>query len=322
MMLNVKNLSIEFKTQNGVLNAVRGADFALDHSEVLGVVGESGCGKSITMMGLLNLLPKTAKRRADRIEFDGKDLTDVSPRDMRPLLGNDIGMIFQDPMTALNPTYTIGNQLAEGYLKHRSASRKEAKERAIHLLDRVGITAAKSRLTQYPHQLSGGLRQRIVIAQALMCEPKLIIADEPTTALDVTIQAQILRLLKDIQSEIQASVILITHDLGVVAQMADRVSVMYAGQVVESGQTTDVFSAPEHPYTKGLLSCIPSARRKGRLGQIHGIVPSLIGATQGCIFRTRCPAATEACRADVPHRTSDNNHSWRCTLSSAEGVWQ
>ncbi len=323
MMLNVQGLSIEFKTENGILNAVCGVDLAVEHGEALGIVGESGCGKSVTMMGFLSLLPKTARRKADRIEFDGKDLIGISPRGMRPLLGNDIGVIFQDPMTALNPTYTIGNQLTEVYLKHRSASRKEAKERAIHLLDRVGITAAKSRLTQYPHQLSGGLRQRIMIAQALMCEPQLIIADEPTTALDVTVQAQILWLLKDIQSEIRASVILITHDLGVVAQMTDRVSVMYAGQIVESGQTTDVFSAPKHPYTRGLLSCIPGARHQGRLGQIHGIVPSLIGATpRGCVFRTRCPVATEACRTDIPHRKSGNDHSWRCTLSSAEGVWQ
>ncbi len=317
-MLNVRNLCIAFKTQNGVLKAVHKVDLELGHGEILGIVGESGCGKSVTMMGLLNLLPKSATRSADWIKFDGNDLTHASPREMRQLLGNEIGTIFQDPMTALNPTYTIGNQLTEVYLRHRSSSRKEAEERAVHLLDRVGITAAKNRLTQYPHQLSGGLRQRIVIAQALMCSPKLIIADEPTTALDVTIQAQILRLLKDIQAEYKASVIIITHNLGVVAQMADRVSVMYAGQVVESGGTGDVFSAPEHPYTRGLFSCIPDAQTKGRLGQIRGTVPSLVGNASGCLFRTRCPSAAEACRSNVPDRTRENGHRWRCVLGGEE----
>ena len=229
-------------------------------------------------------------------------------------------MIFQDPMTTLNPAYTIGNQLVEGYMQHRRASRREAVDRAVFLLNRTGITAARSRLSQYPHQLSGGLRQRIVIAMALMCEPDLIIADEPTTALDVTVQAQILLLIKDIQAEMHAGVIIITHDLGVVAQMADRVAVMYAGDVVETGPTAAIFAQPKHPYTIGLLSCMPDVGRGARLGQIPGVVPSLVGDVQGCAFRTRCSAATGACRGDIPVRRHDDGHRWNCTRP-VEGAW-
>jgi len=315
-LLRVENLHISIATQNGILQAVRGIDLDIRKGEVLGIVGESGCGKSLTAMGLLGLLPKSARRSADKIEFLKRDLTLASVAELRAIRGNQIGMIFQDPMTALNPSYTIGNQLIEGYLHHRHATHKEAEERAVYLLNRTGITAARSRLSQYPHQLSGGLRQRIVISMALMCEPDLIIADEPTTALDVTVQAQILRLIKDIQEEMSAGVIIITHDLGVVAQMADRVAVMYAGDVIETGPTTAIFAEPKHPYTAGLLSCMPNASRKGRLGQIPGVVPSLIGDMRGCAFRTRCPHATECCRGDIPDHQSAGGQKWRCTLAS------
>ena len=316
ILLRVENLRIDIATQNGILHAVRRVDLDVRKGEVVGIVGESGCGKSLTAMGLLGLLPKSARRSADRIEFLDRDLTLAGAAELRRIRGNRIGMIFQDPMTALNPSYTIGDQLMEGYLHHRHAARREAEERAVYLLNRTGITAARNRLSQYPHQLSGGLRQRIVISMALMCEPDLIIADEPTTALDVTVQAQILRLIKDIQEEMSAGVIIITHDLGVVAQMADRVAVMYAGDVVEAGPTRAIFAEPKHPYTVGLLSCMPDASRSGRLGQIPGVVPSLIGDMGGCAFRTRCPHATEPCRDDIPtHRRSDG-HSWRCTIAS------
>jgi len=315
-LLDVRNMTIRIETQNGSLRAVHGLDLVLKSGEVLGIVGESGCGKSMATLGILDLLPKSAIRTADRILFDGRDLATFSAAAMRTVLGNDIGMIFQDPMTALNPTYTIGNQLIEVYLRHRGGPRRVAEERAIWLLNRVGVSAAKSRLGQYPHQLSGGLRQRVVIAQALMCEPKLIVADEPTTALDVTVQAQILRLIKDIQADIDAGVIIITHDLGVVAQMADRVLIMYAGEAVETGTTARVLTTPRHPYTHGLLSCLPHPDASGPLGQIRGIVPSLLDDPAGCPFRTRCLSALEACRQEIPFHAATQDHTWRCVLSA------
>ena len=319
-MLEVKKLNIDIATPNGNLRAVRDLDLHICQGEVLGIVGESGCGKSIAALGILNLLPKTATRKAALIDFAGNNLSQSSPSKMRNILGNDIGIIFQDPMTALNPTYTIGNQLAEVYLRHRGGSQREAEERASDLLNRVGISAAKNRLKQYPHQLSGGLRQRVIIAQALMCEPKLIIADEPTTALDVTVQAQILQLIKDIQEEIGAGVIIITHDLGVVAQMADRIQVMYAGQSVETGKTADVFDNPRHPYTQGLLSCIPNFNNPGQLGQIRGMVPSLLGELTGCSFRNRCEHACLSCREQIPYHQLSNGHGWSCVLASEDTV--
>lgn len=317
-LLSVRNLSIDISTPNGVLHAVRGADFEVEQGKMLGIVGESGCGKSITVMGILNLLPKSARRTADSIGFMGEEIAGHTEREMRQLRGAKIGVIFQDPMTALNPTYTIGNQLAEAHLRHRGSTRKEAEDRAVHLLERVGISAARRRLSQYPHQLSGGLRQRVVIAMALMCEPRLIVADEPTTALDVTIQVQILSLLKDLQEEFGAGVILITHDLGVVAQVADSVTVMYAGSTVENGSCEEVISSPRHPYTKGLLSCTPRPDSGRTLGQIRGVVPSLTGEISGCAFRNRCPEATEACRGGVPERSS-GGHRWWCTVPEGNG---
>ena len=322
-VLEVRGLSIELGTPTGPLKAVRDIDFYVNEGEVLGIVGESGCGKSLAMMGVMDLLPKSTTNRSGEILLMGKDLTQASAAEMRKIRGNEVGMIFQDPMSALNPAYKIGNQLVEGYLSHRGSSYKEAEERAVYLLNRVGITAAKSRLAQYPHQLSGGLRQRVLIALALMCEPKLIIADEPTTALDVTIQAQILRLLKDVQEEYEASVVFISHDLGVISQLADRVAVMYSGEVIETGSVADVFRNPRHPYTRGLLSCIPAPGHEGRLGQIRGMVPSLIGDFSGCVFRTRCDFAASQCRNKVPVHDDGGSHVWRCvheTLPQTTGT--
>ncbi|MDE2914189.1 MAG: ABC transporter ATP-binding protein [Paracoccaceae bacterium] len=314
-LLDIDGLDVDIRTPAGVLHAVRSVEMSVEAGETLCVVGESGCGKSLTAMAILGLLPASASRRARRLVFDGQDLQTMSEPQMRDLRGDDIGMIFQDPMTALNPSYTIGDQLTEVFLCHRKGSRREANDRAVSLLERVGISAARSRLAQYPHQLSGGLRQRVVIAMALMCEPKLLIADEPTTALDVTIQAQILHLIKDLQKEISAGVILITHDLGIVAQVADQVAVMYAGEVVETAPVAAVFETPGHPYTLGLMGCIPvrgKVRRGGRLGVIPGIVPSLIGEIPGCSFRTRCPVSEEACVSEIPVRCGAGSHRWRC----------
>lgn len=315
-ILSVRNLTIDIPVGGGTLHAVRGIDFDLNRGETLCIVGESGSGKSLTSLALMGLLGKKISRRADRMEFDGINLMKTSQRGMRKLRGLRMSMIFQEPMTSLNPAYTIGDQLAEALLLHKKVSREQARARAVELLEKVGITAAKSRLSQYPHQLSGGLRQRVMIAMALMCEPELIIADEPTTALDVTIQAQILRLLVDLQKELGMAMILITHDLGVVARVADKVAVMYAGELVETGPAADVFGAPAHPYTRGLLRCIPvpgKTQRGAELGTIPGIVPSLVGEVSGCPFRTRCDHAADACRQPIPLREQQaGRHSFRC----------
>ena len=318
-ILDISNLRVDLPTPLGVLRAVRGIDMRVAPGETLGIVGESGCGKSMAALAVLGLLPNSARRSATRMDFNGRDIRALTDAQMNDLRGNEIGMIFQDPMTALNPCFTTGNQLKEVYLRHRNATRKEARERAIYLLERVGISAAKERLGQYPHQLSGGLRQRVSIAMALMCEPKLLIADEPTTALDVTIQAQILRLIQDMQSEFGVGVILITHDLGVVAQTADRVAVMYAGEVVETGPVKTIFETPKHPYTTALMSCIPGrdrVRRGGRLGAIRGSVPSLLSDIQGCAFRSRCAVAVDDCASEIAVR-EDNGHRWRCLHQAA-----
>ncbi len=313
-LLSVRNLTIDIPVGGGTLHAVRGIDFDLNRGETLCIVGESGSGKSLTSLAVMGLLGKTIRRTADRMDFDGTDLTRANPRTMRTLRGARMSMIFQEPMTSLNPAYTIGDQLTEALLLHKPVGREAARTRAVELLEKVGITAAESRLSQYPHQLSGGLRQRVMIAMALMCEPELIIADEPTTALDVTIQAQILRLLYDLGREMNMAMILITHDLGVVARVADKVAVMYAGELVETGPAADVFNTPSHPYTRGLLRCIPlpgKTERGSKLGTIPGIVPSLVGDVQGCAFRTRCPYAEAACRGDIP-RHGSAGHAFRC----------
>ena len=323
-ILSVRNLTVDIPTGSGMLHAVRGIDLELKRGETLCIVGESGSGKSLTSLAIMGLLGPRIERHAARLDFDGTDLKAADARLMRSLRGERMSMIFQEPMTSLNPAYTIGDQLAETLHLHRKVSRSAARGRAVELLEKVGITAAESRLSQYPHQLSGGLRQRVMIAMALMCEPELIIADEPTTALDVTIQAQILRLLVDLQREMNMAMILITHDLGIVARVADKVAVMYAGELVETGPAKDVFGSPTHPYTRGLLRCIPVPGRTARgaeLGTIPGIVPSLVGEVTGCAFRTRCEEAIEACRAEVPVRQSySGSHAFRCVHATGRAV--
>jgi peptide/nickel transport system ATP-binding protein len=297
-LLQVERLEVRIPLATGMLHPVRQVSFSLARGEMLCIVGESGCGKSLTALSLMDLLPRRAERSAARLVFDGIDLLRLGERRMADLRGDRMAMIFQEPMTSLNPAYTVGNQLAEVLQRHRKASRAAARERAVHLLERVGITAAAERLEQYPHQLSGGLRQRVMIAMALMCGPKLIIADEPTTALDVTIQAQILHLLAEIQRELGVAIVLITHDLGIVARMASRVAVMYAGEIVETGTAREMFERPLHPYTQGLLRCIPipgKTRRGARLGAIPGVVPSLVGDMTGCAFRNRCRFTEARC---------------------------
>ena len=277
-ILEVENLSVDIRTAGGTLKAVRDVSFSVGRGETLCLVGESGCGKSVTSLAIMDLLPRAATRRVSRLAFDGVDLARSGKGAVNALRGNRMAMIFQEPMTALNPAYSIGDQLTEGYRRHKKAGAAEARERAVHLLEKVGIAAAGDRLGQYPHQLSGGLRQRIMIAMALMCGPDLVIADEPTTALDVTIQAQILRLLAELQRELGIALVLITHDLGVVGRIADRVAVMYAGEVVENGTAAEIFARPRHPYTQGLMDCIPlpgRTRPGERLGVIPGVVPSL-----------------------------------------------
>jgi len=320
VILEVDGLSVDIATPRGALHAVRDISFSVKRGETLCLVGESGCGKSMTSLAIMDLLPKAATRSARRLAFAGEDLGKASRKRVNSLRGDRMAMIFQEPMTALNPAYTIGNQLMEAYRQHRNASEAEARERAVHLLSKVGIASAAQRLGQYPHQLSGGLRQRVMIAMALMCGPDLLIADEPTTALDVTIQAQILRLLSDLQRELGIAMVLITHDLGIVARIADRVAVMYAGQIVEEGPTASLFANPRHPYTRGLIDCIPVPGRTvpgGRLGVIPGVVPSLIGDIRGCSFRDRCSHAQGICAATAPLKETVGGHQWRCILENA-----
>src|SRR5689334_4590547 len=315
-VLTVEDLRVTLPVPAGKLRAVQSVSFHVDRGETLCIVGESGCGKSLTALAIMDLLPTHAERAAARLDLEGQDLTNLPERAMSDIRGNRMAMIFQEPMTSLNPAYSIGDQLSEVLRRHKRVSYRDARTRTIELLERVGITAAASRLKQYPHQLSGGLRQRVMIAMALMCQPALILADEPTTALDVTIQAQILHLLARLQQEFAMGLVLITHDLGIVARIATRVVVMYAGQVVESGSTAAVFSAPRHPYTHGLMACIPvpgRTRRNAPLGTIPGLVPSLVGEIDGCHFARRCRYAVDACRAaPVPLQAAAESHLVRC----------
>ena len=302
MLLHVEDLKVDIKTRMGTLHAVRGLSFSVAEGETLCIVGESGCGKSMTSLALMDLLPRVAKRSVGRYDFNGQDMTGRAARRVR---GNEIAMIFQEPMTALNPAFPIGDQLTEAYLHHKGGSKEAARARALEMLELVGIGNAEGRIGQYPHQLSGGLRQRVMIAMALMTDPKLLIADEPTTALDVTIQAQILRLLRDLQQRLGIAVIFITHDLGLVSRIADRVMVMYAGAMVEEGSAQAIFDAPRHPYTRALIDCIPQPGKTARgadLGTIPGVVPSLVGRFEGCAFRDRCPRAQDACAGEIPLR--------------------
>jgi peptide/nickel transport system ATP-binding protein len=305
-LLAVEGLTVDLATARGTLHAVRNVSFSIARGETLCLVGESGCGKSMTAYSLMGLLPRGAVRTASELMFQGEDLNGATAKRFAHLRGNRIAMVFQEPMTALNPAYTVGDQLTEVHRRHAGSTRAQARDRAVELLGQVGISAPAERLRQYPHQLSGGLRQRIVIAMALMCAPALLIADEPTTALDVTIQAQILRLLVELQKNLGISMLLITHDLGVVARVAHRVLVMYAGEIVEGGTAQAVFAAPRHPYTRGLLASIPVPGRTApgaRLGAIPGTVPPLIGEMRGCAFRDRCAYAAAACAEPVAVRS-------------------
>jgi peptide/nickel transport system ATP-binding protein len=315
-VLEVSNLRVAFGTS---VAAVRGISLTVARGETHCLVGESGCGKSVTALAIMGLLARNAHRSADVLRFHDHDLTRMSERGMARLRGDKLAMIFQEPMTSLNPAYTIGSQMAEVLERHRRVSRAAALDRAAELLARVGITAPGMRLKQYPHQLSGGLRQRVMISMALMCEPELLIADEPTTALDVTVQAQILRLLQSLQRELGLALLLITHDLGIVARMADRVSVMYAGEIVESGPTAALFGVPSHPYTRGLLRCIPvpgGMRRDEPLGSIPGVVPRIAPDFVGCAFRDRCEHAIPGCARIVPLRFATSGHEYLCRLET------
>ena len=301
-VLEVSDLTTEFDTYDGVVHAVNGVSFTLHEGEFLGVVGESGSGKSVTMMSMLKLIPmppgKIVKGTA---MFEGQDLLTLEIDELRKVRGGKIGFIFQDPMTSLNPVLTVGRQITESLRLHTGANSKEAAVRAIDLLDLVGIPDADRRLKSYPHELSGGMRQRVMIAIALACQPKVILADEPTTALDVTIQAQIIEIVKDLRSQLGTAVIWITHDLGVIAGLADRVLVMYGGQIVEEAGVHDLYAKPEHPYTQGLLKSLPRLDQKGQeLISIEGQPPSLYAPPTGCSFEPRCPYAYDRCKTEVP----------------------
>lgn len=301
-LLEVENLKTSFRTHIGDVQAVRGVSFYLNKGEALGIVGESGCGKSVTMMSIMRLLEGNAIIESDKIIFNGKDITNPTENDMQEIRGNEMAMIFQDPMTSLNPLFTVGDQLTEHLIKHKKISKKEAKEVAIKMLDMVGIPSPESRLKQYPHEFSGGMRQRVMIAMSLICEPNLIIADEPTTALDVTIQAQILDLMKDLKNKINTSIILITHDLGVVADLCTRINVMYGGIVVEEGSDEDIFYNGKHPYTWGLLNSVPNPKSeiKEKLTPIEGQPPDLLKPPVGCPFAARCKYAMKVCIQKQP----------------------
>jgi len=312
-LLDVENLSVTFGGQTA---AVRNISFSVNREETHCLVGESGCGKSATALAIMNLLASNGRRSARRLTLDGQDLLGMNERAIARIRGDRMAMIFQEPMTSLNPAYTIGSQMIEVLRRHKGASRRAAVDRAIELMGRVGITAPEMRIAQFPHQLSGGLRQRVMIAMALMCEPQLLIADEPTTALDVTVQAQILRLLAKLKKDFGLAILLITHDLGIVARVADRVSVMYAGELVESAPTQELFDSPQHPYTRGLLSCVPvpqKLRRGEPLGNIPGTVPQIAPGYAGCAFRSRCTFANESCAADIPRRLATPRHDFLCT---------
>lgn len=318
-MLQVENLHTVFDTDTGVAKAVNGVEFALQPQQILGLVGESGCGKTVTGLSILGLIPRPPGRVAGgRILFEGKDLLSLSEREMRRIRGNRIAMIFQEPMTSLNPILTVGYQIKEVLRIHRQVAGSKITDLAAEILQKVGLPDPHRRLREYPHQMSGGMRQRVMIAMALCCSPRLIIADEPTTALDVTIQAQILDLIQRLREDTGTAILLITHDLGVIAEMADTVAVMYTGNIVEYATGDDLFENPCHPYTRGLMGSIPKIDQplieNRRLKAIAGVVPSLLDLPTGCSFRERCPHAVSGCRRDPPLFDITDSHRVRCWL--------
>ncbi|MEH7502700.1 ABC transporter ATP-binding protein [Neobacillus drentensis] len=317
-ILEVKNLKTTFSSRKSSFNAVDGISFQVGRGETLGIVGESGCGKSVTSLSIMGLVKSPGKVSGDTIDFNGVNLLDLSKKEMRNLRGSEMSMIFQEPMTSLNPVYSVGDQIGESLKIHRKLKRKERKETVVDLLKQVGIPRADEIYHSYPHQLSGGMRQRVMIAMAMACDPKLIIADEPTTALDVTIQAQILELMKELQRKKGMSMILITHDLGVVSEVCDRLVVMYAGKIVETGPVKEVLSNPSHPYTKGLLASLPKKGQKAkRLNFIPGQVPAPLNWGKGCRFADRCPYVMSECHNSMPPLFEVNKmHESACWLAS------
>ena len=320
-LIEIEGLRVLFHGDDGrVTHAVDSVDLSVAHGATLGLVGESGCGKSVTSLAIMGLLSKQSAEVSGAIRFDGFDLLETSDQTMRDLRGNRVAMIFQEPMTALNPSFTIGDQIIETILRHRGGSRQQARARAVALLRRVHIPSPEKRIDDYPHKLSGGMRQRVMIAMALACDPRLLIADEPTTALDVTLQAQILDLMRELKAESRAAIILITHDLGVVAEVCDEVAVMYAGEIVERADVTELFAAPQHPYTVGLLGSIPRLdRRASHLATIEGMVPNMTRPPDGCRFAARCPFAETACTKAPPQlRELMPGHWSRCLRAPLE----
>lgn len=312
-LLEIENLSVDFPSKDSVMHAVEGVSLTLDTGDVLGIVGESGSGKSVTMMALMGLVAFPGRVTADKLRFDGHDLLALSPQERSRLTGKDLSMIFQDPTTSLNPCFTVGFQLAESLKLHMGLDNKAAKFRSIELLEQVGIPAPESRLKVYPHQMSGGMNQRVMIAMAIACNPKLLIADEPTTALDVTIQAQILDLLRGLQKDRGMALVLITHNMGVVSQMAQRIAVMYAGQIMEEQSAQSLFTTPRHPYTEALIASMPErSDGRSRLATIPGMVPGLYDRPSGCLFAPRCSYVQESCRAQRPSLSTLGQGDVRC----------
>ncbi len=326
-LLSIRNLKVEFVTRKGRVTALDDISLDVMPGETLGIVGESGCGKSITALATMGLIPSPpGEITGGEIVFDGEDITRAGPKRLRSLRGADISMIFQEPMTSLNPVFTAGDQIAEAIMLHQSASKADARELAIELLRTVGIPEPERRAGAYPHELSGGMRQRVMIAMAISCRPRVLIADEPTTALDVTVQAQIFELMRAIQEKFGVAIMLITHDMGAIAEMADQVVVMYAGRVVEKGRADDILDAPRHPYTRGLIGCIPvlgkDAQKEGRmppLAEIPGVVPALHLLGRGCAFADRCPSAFDRCRAENPP-LKGNAHKVACFAAEMEAM--
>ncbi len=304
-LLSIRNLSVDFQTAGGLFRAVDAVDLNVDAGEILAIVGESGSGKSVSMLALMGLLPWTAKVSADVLAFAGQDLIATAPRERRKIIGNQMAMIFQEPMSSLNPCFTVGFQIKEALRTHTALDKAERHARAIELLEQVGLPSPEARLAIFPHQLSGGMNQRVMIAMAIACRPRLLIADEPTTALDVTIQAQILELLVGLQNETGMGLVLITHDMGVVAETAQRVSVQYAGQKVEEQSVTGLFASPHHPYTAALLDSLPERATGRHLPSIPGVVPGLYDRPSGCLFSPRCGFADDRCRTVAPQRLND-----------------